>query len=130
MSVAKRLLIVEDTATIQSLIKVYLMGFRLEVLEARDGNEGLQLAREMRPELILSDVQMPGMDGFQLCAAIRSDPQLAQTPFVLLSSLKDEASRRMGKMVGATNFLSKPISVDALRLLVSQLMDLPATTAR
>ena len=130
MSVAKRLLIVEDTATIQSLIKVYLMGFRLEVLEARDGNEGLQLAREMRPELILSDVQMPGMDGFQLCAAIRSDPQLAQTPFVLLSSLKDEASRRMGKMVGATNFLSKPIAVDALRLLVSQLMDLPVATAR
>ena len=130
MSVAKRLLIVEDTATIQSLIKVYLMGFRLEVLEARDGNEGLRVAREKRPELILSDVQMPGMDGFQLCAAIRSDPQLQNTPFVLLSSLKDEASRRMGKMVGATNFLSKPIAVDALRLLVSQLMNLPTTTAR
>lgn len=130
MPLAKKLLIVEDAATIQSLIKVYLMGFRLEIFDAHDGTEGLRLARELKPDLILSDVQMPGMDGFQLCAAIRSDPTLQGIPFVLLSSLKDENSRRMGKMVGATHFLSKPIAVDELRELVRKALELPSPAQR
>jgi len=69
---------------------------------------------------------MPVMDGFELCAAIRSDKQLHATPLLLLTTLKDEASRQKGKLVGATAFLSKPVAVEELREKVGQILNLPA----
>ncbi len=72
---------------------------------------------------------MPGMDGFELTAAIRSDPELHATPVVLLTSLNDEASRRKGRLVGATTFLTKPVSVEELRRQVGTILKLPAKKA-
>jgi twitching motility two-component system response regulator PilG len=69
---------------------------------------------------------MPGMDGFELCAALRSDPVLHGTPVVLLTSLNDDASRRKGRLVGASAFLTKPVSVDELRRTVSEILKLPS----
>jgi twitching motility two-component system response regulator PilG len=120
-----KILIVEDTRTITSLIQVYLMGWDLQFVEARDGEEGLQRAREARPDLIISDVRMPRLDGFEMCAAVRADAFLHQTPIVLLTSLKDEASRAKGRLVGATAFLSKPVRVEELRSQVGALLGLP-----
>jgi twitching motility two-component system response regulator PilG len=119
-----KILIVEDTKTITSLLQVYLMGWGLEFVEAKDGEEGLRKAREEKPDLIISDVRMPVMDGFELCASVRSDKQLSATPLLLLTTLKDEASRQKGKLVGATAFLSKPVAVDELREKVGQLLHL------
>jgi twitching motility two-component system response regulator PilG len=120
-----KVLLVDDTRTLLSLIQVYLMGWSISFLEAKDGQEGLKKARENRPDLVISDVRMPGMDGFELTAAIRSDPQLHRTPVVLLTSLNDEASRRKGRLVGATAFLTKPVSVEELRRQVSTILKLP-----
>ena len=121
-----KVLIVEDTKTIANLLQVYLMGWGLEFFDATNGVTGLQRAREVKPDLIISDVQMPEMDGFALCAAIRADPALYATPFVLLTSLKDDASRQRGRLVGATAFLNKPIAVDDLREKVRDILKLPA----
>lgn len=121
-----KVLIVEDTKTITSLLQVYLMGWGLDFVEAKDGEEGLRRARETRPDLIITDVRMPVMDGFELCAAVRSDRDLHQVPVVLLTTLKDEASRQKGRLVGATAFLSKPVSVDELREKVGSLLNLPS----
>jgi twitching motility two-component system response regulator PilG len=120
-----KVLIVEDTKTITSLLQVYLMGWGLEFVEAKNGEEGLKLARELKPDLILSDVRMPVMDGFEMCAAIRSDKAIHSVPVVLLTSLKDEASRQKGRLVGATAFLSKPVAVDELREKVGEILHLP-----
>jgi twitching motility two-component system response regulator PilG len=120
-----KVLLVDDTRTLLSLIQVYLMGWSITFLEARDGLEGLKKAREQRPDLVISDVRMPGMDGFELTAAIRSDVVLHRTPVVLLTSLNDEASRRKGRLVGATAFLSKPVSVEELRRQVGTILKLP-----
>lgn len=120
-----KVLLVDDTRTLLSLIQVYLMGWQIEFLEAKDGLEGLARAREARPDLIVSDVRMPGMDGFELCAAVRADPDLFQTPLVLLTSLNDDTSRKKGKLVGASAFLTKPVSVDELRRTVGTLLKLP-----
>jgi twitching motility two-component system response regulator PilG len=87
--------------------------------------QGLAKAREIKPDLIISDVQMPEMDGFALCAAVRADGALHATPFLLLTSLKDEASRQRGRLVGASAFLNKPVSVDELRERVRELLKLP-----
>jgi twitching motility two-component system response regulator PilG len=120
-----KVLLVDDTRTLLSLIQVYLMGWQMEFLEAKDGTEGLAKAREHKPDLVISDVRMPGMDGFELCAALRADATLHETPVVLLTSLSDDASRRKGKLVGATAFLTKPVSVEDLRRTVGQILQLP-----
>jgi twitching motility two-component system response regulator PilG len=120
-----KVLLVDDTRTLLSLIQVYLMGWQIEFVEAKDGAEGLAKAREHRPALVISDVRMPGMDGFELCAAVRADADLHKTPVVLLTSLNDDASRKKGKLVGATAFLTKPVSVDELRKTVGTILKLP-----
>ena len=121
-----KVLIVEDTKTITNLLQVYLMGWGLQFFDAGNGVQGLAKAREIKPDLIISDVQMPEMDGFALCAAVRADSTLHATPFLLLTSLKDEASRQRGRLVGASAFLNKPVSVDELRERVRELLKLPA----
>jgi twitching motility two-component system response regulator PilG len=120
-----KVLLVDDTRTLLSLIQVYLMGWDMEFVEARDGKQGLDQARLHKPSLVISDVRMPGMDGFELCAAIRADKDLHGTPIVLLTSLNDDASRRKGRLVGASAFLTKPVSVDELRRTVSEILKLP-----
>jgi twitching motility two-component system response regulator PilG len=124
---AMKVLIVEDTKTITNLLQVYLMGWGLEFFDAPNGALGLAKARDLKPDLIISDVQMPEMDGFALCAAVRADPNLHSTPFMMLTSLKDDASRQKGKLVGASAFLNKPVSVDDLRSKVRDILKLPAT---
>jgi CheY-like chemotaxis protein len=110
-----KVLIVDDTRTLRSLVQIYLLAHGWEFVEAQDGAEGLEKVRTVRPDVVVSDVKMPVMDGFELCAAIRSDPALRGTPVVLLTMLGDEASRERGRLVGASAFLTKPISPETLR---------------
>jgi twitching motility two-component system response regulator PilG len=105
-----KVLIVDDTNTVRTLVQVYLMSHGWEFAEARDGAEGLAKARALQPDVVISDVRMPVMDGFELCAAIRSDPALRHVAVLLLSMVDDEGSRERGRVVGATAFLKKPVS--------------------
>jgi twitching motility two-component system response regulator PilG len=120
-----KVLLVDDTRTLLSLLQVYLLGWSFEFFEARDGIEGLAKAREQKPDLIISDIRMPGMDGFEFCAAVRADRALHGVPFIMLTSLTDDMSRRKGKLVGATAFLTKPIGPEQLRAIVAELLKLP-----
>ncbi len=119
-----KVLLVDDTRTLLSLLQVYLLGLPMEFLVAEDGVQGLAKAKEHRPDLVVTDVRMPGMDGFELTAAIRADPELHDTPVVLLTCLTDEASRRKGRLVGASAFLTKPVSVEQFRATVSSVLGL------
>lgn len=110
-----KVLIVDDTNTVRTLVQLYLMSSGWEFTEARDGIEGLAKTRALQPDVVISDVRMPNMDGFELCAAIRGDPALRHVAVVLLSMLDDDASRERGRVVGAAAFLKKPVSPPDLR---------------
>lgn len=104
------ILIVEDDDAIRSNIVRLLKLEGFETAAASDGLQGLALARASRPDLIISDVGMPGMNGFELLATVRADRELANTPFMLLTALDDRDSMRRGMTAGADDYLSKPFS--------------------
>ncbi len=120
-----KVLLVDDAKTLPTLVQIYLVGWGLEFVVARDGAEGLAKAKAEKPDLVISDVRMPRMDGFELCSAMRADRGLFKVPVVLLTSLEDEESQRKGKIAGASAFLHKPITVEALRKVVASLLNLP-----
>ena len=107
----KRVLIVEDQADIRKLIRMTLEFEPYEIHEAADGTEGLRLADQVKPDLILLDVMMPGeFDGLQVCTRIRANPSLRHTPVVLLTARGQNQDRDAGEQAGADQYLIKPFS--------------------
>jgi len=105
----KTILLVDDSQVTRELIKVYLIVKDVRVLDARDGVEALAVARVERPDLILCDLRMPRLDGPGLCRALVAEPALRGTPVIILTSNKDEASRRTCLEAGARAVLWKPV---------------------
>lgn len=101
-------LIVDDDLTARETLVAMLEGEHYDLQEAKDGNQALQMLEQIQPDLILLDVMMPGMDGYEVCRRIRSTPQLAEVPIILLTALDDRASLVRGIESGADDFLSKP----------------------
>jgi twitching motility two-component system response regulator PilG len=125
-----KILLVDDTKTLISVLKVLLMGWDLEFRAEHDGAAALATARAWKPDLVISDVRMPGMDGFELCASLRADPELHRVPIVLLTSFGDEVSKKKGMLVGATAFLTKGADRDQLRNTVRDVLKLPERAVR
>ena len=101
-------LIVDDDLTARETLVAMLEGERYDLQVAKDGAQALQVLKEIQPDLILLDVMMPGMDGYEVCRRIRSTPELAEVPIILLTALDDRASLLRGIEAGADDFLSKP----------------------
>ncbi len=103
------ILVVEDDPTIRELVRLHLSSASYEVLTAVDGLQGLQFAVSHRPDVIVSDVQMPNMDGFGMLAAVRANEQTASIPVIFLTALDDRESFRKSMNLGADDFLTKPV---------------------
>src|ERR1044071_1700705 len=101
-------LIVDDEMTARETLIAMLEGEGHELQVAKDGIQALQMLEQIQPDLILLDVMMPVMDGYEVCRRIRSTPQLAEVPILLLTALDDRASLVRGIEAGADDFLSKP----------------------
>ena len=117
-----RVLIVDDDPGSLEILAVALLDSGFNVRTAASAFEALEEARRRPPALVLADVMMPDMDGFQLCEALKRDPPLATVPVVLISAAYgDEGDRARGASVGAADYLSKPVDllglVDVLRRL-------------
>lgn len=109
-----RLLIIDDEPMARTALEALLRRPGYELCLAANGMEGLARAAELRPDLILLDVMLPGMDGFEVCRQLRANPNLAEVPVVMISSLDDRESRLTGLRAGADDFISKPF--DSLEL--------------
>jgi CheY-like chemotaxis protein len=104
------ILVVEDDDAIRNNITRLLKLEGYGIVAAINGAIGLARARELRPDIVISDIGMPEMDGFQLLEALRADPALASTPVMLLTALDDRASMRRGMTAGADDYLAKPFT--------------------
>lgn len=116
-------LVVEDNPDMLRYLGICLSP-RYRVIEARDGESGLSQALAHTPDLIVSDVMMPGMDGFQLCDALKSNPHASHIPVVLLTAKADIASRIEGLKHGADVYLAKPFDAQELNLQIKNLLAL------
>lgn len=104
-----QLLIVEDSAVQRVMLQRLLTQEGFDLVSAKNGEEGLQLTRTHRPALVITDISMPIMDGYALCRAIKDDPELCNTPVLLLTSLDDPSEVLRGLDAGADNYLTKPV---------------------
>ena len=119
-----RILIVDDIPANTRLLEAKLSAEYYQVASARDGFEALSVARRWQPDLILLDVMMPGMDGFECCRQLKEDPNTLHIPVVMITALGEAAERVTGLDAGADDFLSKPVEFGTLMSRVRSLVRL------
>lgn len=115
-----RIVFCEDEALIRKMIGVMLRGSGHELFFAADGEEGLALIERERPDLIVTDMWMPGIDGLQLCAAVKARPDLAAIPLVLATAMSHREQAEEYYRQGAIAILPKPFGPAELRDLVER----------
>lgn len=108
----KRVLIVEDEKSIVDILRFNLTMEGYETLEAYDGISGLHLAQEQAPDLILLDLMLPGMDGLQVCRALREGG--SNTPVLIITAREEEKDKVLGLELGADDYITKPFSIREL----------------
>jgi CheY-like chemotaxis protein len=118
----KTVLLVDDEALWLNAVRTAMRGERVRVITAGGGEEALEKLRGARPDLILSDVRMPAMNGFDLFEKVRSDPGLRSIPYVFMSSIDDFDARNTAKTLGADGYIEKPFDVEGVRLILADLL--------
>ncbi len=118
----ERILVVEDEKTIAELVAEALKrrGYRVEL--AHDGDSGLLAAETSLPDLVILDVMLPGMDGWEVCRRIRENPSTRNTPVLMLTARREERDLLAGFDVGADDYMKKPFSVNELAARVRSLL--------
>ncbi|HCB49438.1 MAG TPA: two-component system response regulator [Chloroflexi bacterium] len=107
-------LVVDDEPTARSMLRLILVRAGFEVREAKDGYEALEQVERIIPDVMLLDIMMPGMDGFTVCQILREQENTVDLPIIMLSARADPESVNTGLRVGATKYLTKPVTPDEL----------------
>ncbi|WP_028455136.1 response regulator [Chitinilyticum litopenaei] len=111
---SKRVLTVDDSASIRQMVAFTLKSAGYDVTEAVDGNAGLNQAKTQSFDLVLTDQNMPGMDGLTLIRNLRTLPDYATTPILMLTTEASDSMKQQGRAVGATGWLVKPFDPQKL----------------
>lgn len=125
-----RILIVDDAPENRLLIGAQLRSDGYKILEAEDGRDGIEMARQHDPDIIILDVMMPDMNGFEVCRIIRADEQISAIPIIMVTALSNVESRIEGKKAGADEFLSRPHNREELLVRVRTLIQVKRARVR
>jgi len=115
-----RVMVIDDSNTIRRSAEIFLKQAGCEVILAIDGFEALAKINDHQPAIIFCDILMPRLDGYQTCALIKRSPRFSKTPVVMLSSKDGLFDRARGRMVGSSEYLTKPFTKDSLLAAVLQ----------
>ncbi|HUD49558.1 MAG TPA: response regulator [Candidatus Baltobacteraceae bacterium] len=110
----KSVLVIDDKEEIRCLIKAVLTTFGFTVLEAGSGQVAMAMMHDERPDLVICDINMPGMDGYETLSAVRESSATAQIPFILMTGLVSRDGFRRGMACGADDYLVKPFTTEEL----------------
>src|SRR5258708_21274079 len=117
-----KLLVVDDEPSVRKLLKRFLESRGYDVGVADNGIEGWKTVREDFPDLVLSDVSMPEMDGYELCRTIRRNPMTATIPVILLSAHREADAMVAGYECGADDYVAKPVDMEVLKHKIDALL--------
>jgi two-component system alkaline phosphatase synthesis response regulator PhoP len=120
---AKKILIVDDNPNVLKLLNISLSKAGYQIVEAENGEVAFQVANKERPDLIISDIMMPQMDGIELCWMIRENSEVPLVPFIFLTSFDDSEMEIRGFRAGADEYLNKPIDRKELLERVEELLN-------
>src|SRR5574344_1468188 len=118
-----KILVVDDNEQLNSMLKDVLESWGHTVLLAGEGRLCLEYARKDRPDIILLDVMLPGLSGYEVCSELRKDPVTASIVVVMITALADVDNRIHGYKLGADNFLVKPINYDELQAILNKYLE-------
>src|SRR5438045_1088728 len=110
----KKILVIDDEEWLREMVQLALRQRGYDVVEAENGEVGIEAARRELPDLILCDVNMAKVDGYLTLSALRNETATASIPFILMTGLADNAGMRHGMELGADDYLPKPFTIDAL----------------
>lgn len=119
----RRLLIADDEPAVRLLVRTTLERDSLQIFEAASGEEAIELARRQQPDVVLLDVMMPGLSGFEVCQTLKSEPATAAIKVILLTGKTQEEDRDRGNAVGADGYFTKPFSPLALLTKVDEVLE-------
>jgi len=119
---AKTILVIDDEPELVKLLDYNLTKAGYLVLSARDGEKGLAAARQHHPDLVVLDVMMPGLDGWEVCKKLRAEPATAAVPLLMLTAKAEEGDRVLGLELGADDYVTKPFGVNELLARVKALL--------
>ncbi len=117
-----KILAVDDSTSMRQMVSFTLQEAGHQVVEAADGNAGLQAAKSQSFDLIITDVNMPGMDGITMCKEVRALPAFKFTPILMLTTEAGMDKKMAGKAAGATGWLVKPFNPDKLLATVARVL--------
>lgn len=117
-----KILVVEDNKDIQKLLAINLAQENFEVIQAFDGEEGLSLVKKSGPDLIILDINLPRINGIELCRQLKSSPALKHIPVLILTVRKEEVDRVTGFELGADDYVAKPFSPRELILRIKAIL--------
>jgi DNA-binding response OmpR family regulator len=118
----KKVLVIDDDPTVQRLAEYVLKKSGYEVLTAANGIEGLRKVKTEKPQLVILDVMLPGMDGFEVCDRLRKDPETAHIPVLMMSAKAQTSDDDTARNVGADEYLVKPASPSEMLRRVARLL--------
>lgn len=120
---AKRILVADDEDDVKVVVQLFLESKGYEILTAYDGLDALDKARKEHPDLILLDLMMPVLDGFDVCKKLKAHPETASIPVVMLSASAQAESKQRGLEAGAVDYIIKPFQPEALDKLIHEILD-------
>ena len=118
----KKVLIADDHPEAVELVRVTLEDEDYEIVNTSNGKETLKKARAEKPDIVLLDVVMPKMDGFEVCRQLRKDPQTKEILIVVLTAKGQEVDKERGRKVGADDYITKPFSPSALLIKIEEIL--------